>query len=127
MHLVIVSERMGDVGPVALRRTCLGYERRVEPDDPGVEFRRNSDLPAELTLKLADPEAGLRRRLTDVRRALLEQKPVGDLRDRIGSLNFAQTLREKVAGDANAFVEAARVGQLLLELREPGTDDATGS
>jgi len=56
VHLIVISQSMGDVGPARFGRRCLTSEGRLEPDDPGVQFGRDPDLAAKAPLELADPE-----------------------------------------------------------------------
>ncbi len=56
VHLIVISQSMGDVGPPRFGRRRLTSEGRLEPDDPGVEFGRDADLVAKVPLKLADPQ-----------------------------------------------------------------------
>ena len=53
VHLIVISQSMGDVGPARFGRRCLASEGRLEPNDPSVQFGRDPDLVAKAPLKLA--------------------------------------------------------------------------
>ena len=56
VHLIVISQSMGDVGPPRFGRHRLTSEGRLEPDDPGIKLGRDSDLGAKAPLELTGPQ-----------------------------------------------------------------------
>src|SRR5260370_4204330 len=56
VHLIVISQSMGDLGPPRFGRCRLASERRLEPDDSGVQLGWDSDLVAKAPLELTGPQ-----------------------------------------------------------------------
>src|SRR5258708_12926169 len=56
VHLIVISQSMGDVGPPRFGRCRLASERRLEPDNSGVQLGWDSDLVAKAPLELTGPQ-----------------------------------------------------------------------
>ena len=78
MHLIVVTELVGDVCPKASRRRHLRLESGIKSDDPCVALGRETDLIGKSPLELANAQSGARSRVIDAKRAALQKKPVGD-------------------------------------------------
>ena len=125
MHLVVKSEGVGDVGPLALRLTRLGLQGSVEPDNPRVEFGREANLFDKPALELADAEPGLRRCIADVDRTAQTKKPVRGSGDRVRRLSFPELAQKQVSSDTDSLVEARCVSKLALKFRQGWADYGT--
>src|ERR1035441_3233084 len=57
VHLVVIAEVVGHVGPRACDEARLGFESRFKPGDPREQLRAHTDLLDKPPLKLADAQS----------------------------------------------------------------------
>jgi hypothetical protein len=69
VHLIIVAQVVGDLGPGTLRRCQLRSERLIQSNNPRIELRRNPDLFQKLPFELTDGPSRARYKIVDAGRS----------------------------------------------------------
>jgi hypothetical protein len=90
VHLIVITERVGDFCPRAPRRRHLRLERRVKPDDPRVAFGRKAHLFDKPTLELSDAHCSACGRLINTKRAAPQHQAIGRRGDGIDWMALLQ-------------------------------------
>ena len=65
MHLIVIAECVGDLGPRARSRACPAVECRFEPCNPRVQLRPDADLLGKPAFKLTQAESASTREIAD--------------------------------------------------------------
>jgi hypothetical protein len=104
VHLVAITELIGNIGPATICALLLCRERRVKADDARVEFRWDADLFAKYSLELADTQTGVLGSISDAKSTLLDQKLICDLSNRVDRSWAVGMPQQEFCGNSSALV-----------------------
>ena len=122
MHLIVIAERVSNLGPGPFLRPGTTVECRLEPRDSRVQLRSDTDSLREPAFELAQAVPGSVGEIADANVTMSLQDLIPRFQNAIGVLTGAQHGQQEFVRNARTAVEGVAFTELLVERGNRRTD-----